>query len=192
MTKSFLNRAIMPILMIVFLSANCFPQDDNKPLSFGIAAGYFASSDQDLKDLYGPGAFVYGGTIGYNIAVKWELLASINFYSDEGKTTLTQEPIKLSLTHLKFGGYYHFNPAGLDPVVGLGLDVCWINEMNPISDFNDTSIGWFAGIGVETIFISDIMAALNITYTNTSSEGDLGEISLGGFHFTFGLKMPVF
>ena len=192
MTKSFLARVIMPILMIVFLSANIFPQDDNKPLSIGIEGGYFAPSDEDLKDLYGSGAFVFGGNIGYKIAQNWELISGVNFYSDKGKTTLTEETIELSLTHLRFGGYYHFNPAGLDPYVGLGLDVCWVSEVNPIRDFNDTSIGWFAGIGVETFFISDIKAALNVTYTDIKSEGDLGEISLGGFHFMFSLRMPIF
>jgi hypothetical protein len=191
MTKNFIIIVILAIIMSVVLSVNIFPQEDNKSLSIGIEGGYFAPSDQDLKDLYGSGAFVFGGNIGFKIAQNWELMSDVNFYSGSGKTTLTQETIELSLTHLRFGGYYHFNPEGLDPVVGLGVDVCWVSEVNPISDFSDTSIGWFAAIGVETIFISDVKAALNITYTNASSEGDLGSIALGGLHFTFGLRMPI-
>jgi opacity protein-like surface antigen len=192
MTKSFLYKAVIIISMIAFLSSNVFSQDDIKPFSIGIEGGYFAPKDANLKDLYGSGSFIFGGSISYIIAQNWELISDVNFYSDKGKTTLTEEDIELSLNHLRFGGYYHFNPDGLDPIVGLGLDVCWISELNPINDFNDTSIGWFAGVGVETIFISNIKAALNVTYTDAKSEGDLGEISLGGFHFTFGLKMPIF
>lgn len=185
------------VIGIVFLFSISFlslAEENENPKSFniGIEAGYFAAEDEDLQDLYGSGNLIFGFNIGYKIACNWELISAIDFYSDEGETTLTEEAIELSLTHLRLGGYYHFNPEGLDPVVGAGIDFCWVTEKNPIEDFDDSSIGWFAGVGVETCIMNDVKASINILYSNASSEGDLGDIALGGFSFLANVKMFLF
>jgi hypothetical protein len=192
-TKS-LKCMVLACVILFSISFLSIAEENENPKSFsiGIEAGYFAAEDEDLTDLYGSGNLIFGVNAGYKIANNWELVSGINFFSDEGATTLTEETIELSLTHLRFGGFYHFNTEGLDPIVGAGIDICWVSEKNPIEDFDDTGIGWFAGIGVETSISADFKAAVNLLYSNSKVEGDLGDISLGGFSFLVNLKMLLF
>lgn len=194
---TYIKKVLIPVL-IALLTFSMFgftqeqTQTKSKSFNIGIEAGYFMAKDEDLKDLYGSGNMIFGANMSYFVKPEFELLSGINFYSDEGKTTLTEEDIELNLTHLRIGGYYHFNPEGLDPIVGAGLDICWVKETNPIADFDDSSIGWFAGTGVQTMLIPDIKASVDFLYSSADSEGDLGDIALGGFSFLFSVKWMVF
>lgn len=179
-------------MMFTFAAGTLVAQNLEKPFSIGVEGGYFASDDENLKDLYGTGNVVFGGNIGYKIAKNLELISGVNFYSDEGQTSLTEENIKLKLTHLRFGGFYSFTPEGFSTIAGVGLDVCFVSEDNPISNFSDTSVGWFAAIGAETPLSADIRASLMAMYIDVDSEGDLGDISVGGFQFLFSVKLQVF
>jgi len=174
-----MKRCLLLFSLLIFLTINAVAGSNND-FRMGIEAGYFSVEDGSFNNLYGSGAASFGLNSGYFLSDTLEISSSLNYFSKEGKTSFTKETITLTLFDVRLGGFFHFNPEDIDPKIGIGLDLCFVNEENPFENFSNTQIGWFITAGIEMPVSSGITIGLDIIYNSVTVQGDLGDVDLGG------------
>jgi opacity protein-like surface antigen len=158
----------------------------------GLEAGYFAPNDEDFTSIYGSGGFAFGINCGYCIINNVELYTALDFYSAEGKTTISEQTVNLNLTNLRAGGFYIFCLGDFKPKVGAGLSITFAKEDNPWGGFNDNGLGWYIAAGVEYPLTEKLIAGVEFVYNDVKIAGDFGDENVGGISALMTLKMNIF
>jgi outer membrane protein W len=157
----------------------------------GLETGYFATLDEDFKDIYGSGGLLFGINASYLVAGDIEVYAAADLFSTDGETTISLDPTTLYATYARFGVFYHLKRNGFIPKIGAGIEYCHVKEESVFGDFLDDGIGWFIAAGIEIIIYKSLVGFVDVIYSDVSIKGDFGDQQMGGIKTLAGLRLII-
>lgn len=186
-----MKKYIILFLTLVFLA---IPSFSGQKFLLGLSGGYYNVSDSSFKDIYSSGSGIYGLVAGVNVWKGIQILGSYKFFSVDGKTTYTQEPLKFSMNPLTLSLRYIFGKDGwkFKPYAGAGIDFYSykediVNESEFMKDTSDSTTGFhFQGGGVVEL-MKNLYIDLNFKYTSADAKPYDKTVKLGGTEFGIGL-----
>ncbi len=162
-----------------------------KNLFLGVDVGYFSHSSSEVREMYDSGGVTFGVNGAYRIFNMVYLQAAFDFYSTDGKVTISGEVLKLNQKMLRLGGCYRFDLGKFKPGIGAGLSMNWVKEENPFAPFDESKLGWYAGAGFDISVFGPVLVGFELVYNDVSMTGDLGPVSLAGLSALFSLKAEI-
>jgi hypothetical protein len=151
--------------------------------------GSYNMNEPRFDAVYSKGGLMAGLGLSAAIVSNFNVYLEAKYYSREGKLTFSQEATKLRLIPISLGVRYIYPLGILNPYLGVGADLYFYYEDNPIGTvLNHTSGYHFAG-GTYLRFSKSVPLMLNlkIKYTMAkATEGDV-QVQLGGLEYAAAL-----
>ncbi len=172
------------------------PQVEKKirDIAVGFSYGYSFFQDSVFKEVYGDGGYVFRGELSFLLPVginNFDLWTSASHFSKEGKTSLTAEELKLTITSFSLALRYLRKVYLFTPFIGTGVDYIVYKEKYPedfvISSVGGSDVGYHLQAG--TYFDPLPFLALKIYFKYLWSETVEDEIrvNLGGVEYSLSL-----
>lgn len=147
---------------------------------------YFQPSDENFKEIYGGGTF-YGGEIGISFWKGIGIWAGGHFFNKKGKTTFTEEEIKLQIIPIYGGLKFRVPNANVSPYLGLGVGYFKYKETTPMGTAEKGDIGYIGQIGVVFKILGPLILDIKGSYSYCKVKPADIEVDLGGFHGMVGV-----
>ena len=177
-------------LSIILSMISIFPGSANSAqLRIGAAANYFVPSEAAYKDLYGSGGISPAGSLSVGALRRLEIRAEVAFFRDEGKMSLTQEGINLSLLTCVLSFRYGFIESKLlRPYAGAGFALISYQEEVPqrLTDVSESSTGFTAEAGTYINPTGRFFLDLNLSYLSAEAKPHVETVKLGGIRVGIG------
>lgn len=164
-------------------------------IAIGYNNGFYFMQDSDFQNVYGKSAFFFGGETIVKIPIKRNeyIGASLGFkYSpDSGKSTFTEEEIKLRMIPITFSVLYMRQFRKFSPYVGLGIGYHNYKEIYPETFAVPSVTGSTWGIHFQAGTYIEIIPSLALKFYfkyHSAREKENGvDVNLGGNEYGVGL-----
>lgn len=170
------------IFLILLTLASFSVISNAENLFVGVECGYFIPLDGDFNDIYG-GNIIFGANAGYMLSDEIGIAAAADFYSADGKSTVTQQDLSMSLLNGRVGVFYVFNIGDIKPRIGAGLALVNLEEKTPWGNTSELVAGWYASGGILMPVSANLTLGAEVIYNDASFEGAFGDQKVGGFSF---------
>ena len=161
-------------------------------MNLGLAVHYYSVSDSIYKNVYGDGGLMWGGHIDLGFWKGLELRGELNYFSDQGKLTVTDEVIRFQMMSYVFGLRYRLDKwAGIRPYLGAGIGGYSYSEELPnrFDDVKDSMPGYHAEGGMYIDLSRRLRLDLNIRYLKADTKPFEETIALGGIRVGVGFVL---
>ncbi len=166
-----------------------------KTLMIDLGGGIYFAQDPDFREVYGNTATSTGGGITFLLPLSEKedvgIALDFRYIFSTGRTTYTDEEVKLALTPLSLNVYYQRLVGRVTPFAGLGADYFNYKETYPdtfpVSDTSGTLMGYNLVLGMHVKIIQSLsLKALFKLHIAKKTENDI-ETNLSGNEY--GLKL---
>jgi hypothetical protein len=168
--------------------------EERKKMAFGLSAGYMALQEDAFKDAYGEGGIFFRGEYSFLLPVNiesFDVWTSVSYFRKSGKSTVTEEDLKLRLTTFSFAVRYLKKMSKFTPFVGAGLDYVVYKEIYPedfiIESVGGSTLGFHGQAGTYIDVLSNLSFKVHAKYSFAKTTENEVEVNLGGFEFGAGL-----
>jgi len=184
------------LFLLLFAAEAVMAQSENeRKWTIGLFGGLYFMQDEAFQDLYGKSAFFLGAEIPFFLPLKSiknvEGLLHFRYLNDKGKTSLTEEEIKLQLIWLSFSLRYAMNFNKFRPFLGLGIDYLLYQEKYPetfpVDSMKGSTLGWHILGGSYYSFSSFLSAKIYFKYNLAKATEEGVKVNLGGTEWGIGL-----
>lgn len=146
----------------------------------GAYAGYFAASDNTLKEIYKGEDVTYGLKLGVRVWDNFFLWLSGGQFKQNGETSLLKDPTQLTMNPLNLSLRYTFKLGKINPYLGVGYSYILYKEESDIGSYDGEGKGYSVDAGLEFRLSRNFLVDIGVTYTDTSvGLTDFG-VQLGG------------
>jgi len=132
---------VLFFLLIFFRGALIAQPDMEKKWAIGLLSGLYFMQDEVFQEAYGKSALFLGAEIPFHLFPKSlkNMSGAFNFryLNDKGKTSLTEEEIKLNLIFFSLSLRYVMNFNKFRPFLGPGIDYILYKEKYPSGIFRN-------------------------------------------------------
>jgi outer membrane protein W len=165
-----------------------------KKMGLGFSAGYLTLQDSAFNDAYGEGGTFFKGEYSLILPIKiqsFDIWAGFTYFEKNGKTSITQEDIKLRMTNFSLAFRYLHKFSKFTPFAGVGIDYIAYKEILPedfmIESVGGTDLGYHVqgGVFFDALPYLSIKAHIKYLWSKTEVEGY--EINFGGVEYGAGL-----
>lgn len=164
-------------------------------IGLGITGGLYLVQSKDFKDVYGSSAPSLGANLGYLFPLSdveaLGLSVDFSYIFATGKTTYTEEEVKLNFTPLGLMVFYQRHFGQIVPYAGIGVELFSYTEKYPetfaISESKGSTIGYSFMIGSHFEIIPTLSAKIFFKYHVAKETQDEIEIDLSGSELGLGL-----
>jgi outer membrane protein W len=186
-TRIFLTIFIILFVMPLLLKADKF--------RLGGSLHYYHIHDSLYSGMYKNGNLMWGLSMGYSITKNLELKLEGNYYHSNGKMSLSEEDISISLVPVILGARYKIGSfKNLNPYLGLGLEYLFLKETVPsrLDNYSDSSLGYHAEAGAYIWISKSLQVDFNIRYLVVEITSFDESLNLGGLRVGIGLVFLLF
>ncbi len=149
----------------------------------------FKPSDKLFQDIYGNG-FSLGGEIKIGVWKGLNLWISADYFSKDGRLTLTQEKTSLRIIPLCGGVAFHFLQGRFSPYLGLGAGYFMYKESSDIDTVKKADPGFVGRAGCLISITGPLFLDIQGAYSTCKVQpGDLEKVELGGLNGRIGLGL---
>ncbi len=143
------------VLMLIALTSTVVAEGEKDLPKFNLSAhgGVQLLLEKPMESAYGEG-FTFGGEFGFDITKNIEIAVAFDYMMSGCDCVLTDMK-DLDLTHFRGGLYYNFNPYGINPRIGAGVDFAnadydvWDFDAQEIKSYEDSGVGFYVSAAVE-------------------------------------------
>jgi outer membrane protein W len=165
-----------------------------KNMSLGFTAGYLTLQDDVFSETYGEGGVFFKGEYSVVLPVKvesFDIWTGFTFFTMNGKTSITQEDLKLKITNLSVALRYLHSFSKFTPFAGAGIDYVVYEEILPedymIESVGGSDLGFHIQGGVYYHALPYLSLKAHIKYLWCNTDADGLEVNLGGVEYGGGL-----
>lgn len=162
--------------------------------TFGIFGGSYSSPSADFTDVYGSDtSFQYGLNLTRTLlnAKSFQVDATFELrtFSKTGKSTLSGDEAKFSMTPITIGGRILYQAKYVMPFIGFGADFYNYEETSALANTTGSASGGHFQAGLYVIFPKAEFLRLKIyyKYTKVTAAADGFDVGLGGPEYGVGL-----
>ena len=163
--------------------------------TFGIFGGSYSSPSADFADVYGTDAsFQYGlnltRTLLYVKGFQVDATFELRTYSKTGKSTLSGDEAKFTMTPITIGGRILYQAKYVMPFVGFGADFYNYDETSALANTTGSASGSHFQAGLYVIFpkIEFLRLKIYYKYTKVTATENGIDVALGGPEYGLGLS----
>jgi hypothetical protein len=160
----------------------------------GVFGGSYSSSSSDFTDVYGKETSLQYGfnltrTLLYASGFQIDATFELRSFSKTGKSTLSEDESKFSMTPVTIGGRLLYQTKYVMPFVGFGADFYSYDETSALANTNGSANGYHFQAGLYVIFpkIDFLRLKMYYKYTKVTAAADGFDVSLGGPEYGVGL-----
>lgn len=165
-----------------------------KNMALGISAGYLTLQDDAFSETYGEGGVFFKGEYSVTLPVKAKSLdiwTGFTYFEMNGKTSITQEDIKLRITNLSLALRYLRTLKKFTPFAGAGIDYIVYKEILPedyvVGSVGGSDLGFHVQGGTYYEVLPSLSLKACIKYLLSKTDVDGVEVNLGGVEYGVGL-----
>lgn len=153
-----------------------------------VRAHYFQPTEQSFRDIYGGGA-QFAGELSVGVLDGLEIWLGGSYYSRKGKSTFTQEEIRLWIVPLGGGLKYWIMIGSFNLYAGLGIQNFQYKETNllGLGDIKKRKIGYVGKLGSIMDLMEGLVLVTSIEYSTCKIEFADFKFDVGGVSFGVGL-----
>ena len=186
---------VLFFLLIFFRGALIAQPDMEKKWAIGLLSGLYFMQDEVFQEAYGKSALFLGAEIPFHLFPKSlkNMSGAFNFryLNDKGKTSLTEEEIKLNLIYFSFTLRYTIDSNKFLPFFGLGMDYVLYKENYPetipVESMSGSTLGFHAQVGSYYRLSSFLSALVYLKYNIAKAVEEDVKVNLGGAEWGMGL-----
>lgn len=158
-------------------------------LRVAASAAYFKPSDKIFQEIYGHG-YSFGGEIRIAVWKGLNLWVSGDYFSKDGRLSLTQEKTSLRIIPLCGGIAFHFLKGRYSPHLGLGVGYFQYKETSDIDTVKKADIGFVGRVGCFISITGPLFFDIQGSYSTCSVKpGELEKVDLGGWSARLGIGL---
>lgn len=169
-------------------------RDEGKKMALGLSVGYMALQEDAFRDVYGEGGLYFRGEYSFLLPINiesFDVWTGVSFFQKDGKSTITEEELKLKMTTFSFAVRYLKKMSRFTPFVGAGLDYIVYKETYPedfiIESVGGSTLGFHGQAGTYIDVIPRLAFKVHIKYNIAKTTENEIEVNLGGFEFGAGV-----
>jgi len=184
--KNLLAKVSALPLLVILLAAPAFPLK----LRVSASAKYHRVTDSLVREIYGNGGLLIGGSLSLDLSRYFEFRAEVSRVRLQGKMSLTKEDLALTMFPMVFEVRFRTGSSKFSPYFGWGFVYTPYKETYParIGDFSDAQAGIEIETGAYFSLGSHLFVDVNLRYDFTTAAQLFGEkIRLGGTQLGIGL-----
>ena len=179
-----MKRTISILLVFFSLAVTTYAVD------FRIEARvhYFQPTEQSFRDIYGGGP-QFAGEISVGLLDGLEIWLGGSYFSKKGKSTFTQEEIKIWIVPFGGGLKYWIMIGSFNLYAGLGIQHFQYKETNLLGegDITEGKIGYVGKLGSIMDLVKGLVLVTSIEYSTCKIEFADFKYDVGGLSFGIGL-----
>lgn len=151
-------------------------------------AHYFQPTEQSFRDIYG-GGLQLAGEISVGVLDGLEIWLGGSYFSKKGKSSFTQEEIKLWIVPLGGGLKYWIMIGSFNLYAGLGVQHFRYKETNLLGegDITRRKIGYVGKLGSIMDLVEGLVLVTSIEYSTCKMKFADFNFDVGGLSFGIGL-----
>lgn len=158
-------------------------------LRVAASGAFFKPSDEIFQEIYGHG-FSFGGEIRIAVWKGLNLWVSGDYFSKDGRLSLTEEKTSLRIIPLCGGIAYHFLQGRYGPYLGLGAGYFQYKETSDIDTVKKADVGFIGRLGCLISITGPLFFDVQGSYsTCTVKPGELEKVDLGGWNARLGIGL---
>jgi outer membrane protein W len=165
-----------------------------KNMSLGFSAGYLTLQDDVFTETYGEGGVFFKGEYAVVLPMNvesFDIWTGFTLFQMNGKTSITQEDLKLKITNLSVALRYLHTFSKFTPFAGAGIDYIVYKEILPedymIGSVGGSDLGFHIQGGVYYNALPYLSLKVHIKYLWSKADADGLEVNLGGVEYGAGL-----
>lgn len=189
------------VTLLATLSLPSLAQDDQndeqqrhiKTVRLGLFLGFFNKPDELSKELYGSGNLMYGSYFVFDLGWRFEARVELNHFRDKGKTTVSKEEIRFSMTQYLLGTRLRIlgGDRKINPYIGAGIGPSTFKEEVPTRsvEYSGTIRGSkYFEAGIYSRLKGKFHLDFNFRYLKADVDPLDEVIHLGGIRFGVGIE----
>lgn len=149
-------------------------------LRIGAFAGYFATADNNFKQVYSQGDLIYGAKLGVRIGNGFSIWLAGAQFQTEAETTLLQDPTQLTINPVDLSLRYTFLLGAFNPYIEGGYTYIYFKEESTIGNTKGEGKGYFLCAGGEIKFSSHFSIDIGVKYSRAEVKPTGFDVQLGG------------
>ncbi len=146
----------------------------------GPYAGYFASRENLLTNVYKGEDLIYGVKTGVRVWNQLHIWFSALHFTQDGETVPLGDPTRLTLTPLNLSLRYNFPLGTFRPYLGGGYSYIYYKENSDIGDIKGEGKGYSLDLGVEMRLSARFHLDIGIRYTDVKVNPRGFDAQIGG------------
>lgn len=190
-----LKKLVLLTLFFFSVSILSAQPGEKKKTAVGIMGGFYFMQDEVFQESYGKSALFLGAEIPFSLPLKsfknLEGTFIFRYLNDKGKTSLTEEEIKLNLVFFSFSLRYVMSINKFMPFFGPGIDYILYKEKYPetfpVESMNGSTFGFHVQGGSYFHLSSSLSAILYFKYNIAKTVKEEVKVNLGGTEWALGL-----
>ena len=174
------------LIVLVGLSHYSFAEN----FKLGGLFNYYAAADSILKELYGNGGLMIGGSLSYEPIKLLEIRGEANYYQAKGNMSFTQEDITFTIIPIVLGlRVWIVEVPTLRPYIGAGFNFYFYKEELPdrFEDISESTTGVHLEGGTYFHLAKMIYLDFNVRYSFATAKSSYEDIKLGGLRTGIGI-----
>lgn len=178
------------ILTVVILVAGLSHFSFAEKFRLGGSFNYYVAEDSILKELYGNGGLMIGGTLSYEVIKQLEIRGEANYYQAKGNMSFSQEDITFTVIPVVIGlRVWVAEVQKLKPYVGAGFNIISYKEELPdrFEDISESTTGLHIEGGTYLNLAKMFYLDFNVRYSFATAESSYEDIKLGGLRAGIGI-----
>ena len=181
-------------LLFFFTGALMAQTKNEKKWAVGLFSGLYFLQDEIFQEVYGKSTLFLGAEIPFPLSKLIKNVEGIfqtRYMTDKGKTSFTEEEIKLQLFYLSLSFRYMMNLNKFELFLGPGVDYILYREKYPetfpVDSMNGSVLGFHVLGGSYYSFSSSLAAKIYFKYNIAETTEEDIRVNLGGTEWGVGL-----
>jgi opacity protein-like surface antigen len=165
-----------------------------KKMSVGVSSGYRAIQDRIFREAYGEGGVFFKGEFTFLLPIdieSFDIWASFDYFKKTGKTTITEEDLKLRITTFSLAMRYLKKLSKFTPFAGAGIDYITYKEILPeefiVASVSGSDIGFHVQGGAYFDVLPSLSLKAHLRYIWSKTTEDDVAVNLGGVEYGLGI-----
>lgn len=187
--RKFGMTATLVVLAIPVLFAAHLQAQAQRQGTFELFLGSYSIQEPRFKEVYEKGGGIQGILLSSSLLYNFDFYTEIKAFYKVGKLTYTQEETKFLLVPVSLGVRFVFPSQIVLPYIGVGGDVYFYYENNPIGTVLNMAKGYHILGGAYLQLGKNFPILLNakLKYTVAKAKENNLNIELGGLEYGIGL-----